>query len=253
MILPINSYLRHPPVEISPNQILLFNAIRYSADICEISFSRLLQTLSQLTENNDIKNFDFPVAFLDIWSVINNSVIFKKILCREFKLTGNEKHFEEINKAVKLRDSNQHIDERLLDGFPGTDYPIYGSLSWIKYYNSYTNFIRTTLFSGSFTQKENINTTLSNKEDIEYDLIIQKIQFTGIIREGKKGNYSYREESILISKIITEMIWWISELDKNLEEMNKTATFTSSHRSDFFMQIKGRIIDQDELINYNHE
>lgn len=241
MILPKESYIRYPPTKIHPDQIVVFNAIRYSVDICEISYLRLIENLSMLTDKGKIDNQDFAKIFLDVWSIINNSVIFKKIVCREFGLSGNEIHFKEINKAIKLRDTNQHIDERLSPVFANNDYPIYGSLSWIKLYPN-SEFIYSAIFSGSFTNKESANISISNRNNDELDDVIQKIEFTSIARKGTRQNHIFENESILINQIIKDLIWWISELDKQLAELNKKAEFSEIHSSDLLIQLKGKII-----------
>jgi len=119
MILPLNSKIRYSPIEIEPNQVLTFNAIRYCTDICEVSFLRLVGNLSIITEKGITHCFDSPTIFSDVWSIINNAVIFKKLLCQELKVPADNERFKEINKAIKLRNTNQHIAERLSEVFTG--------------------------------------------------------------------------------------------------------------------------------------
>lgn len=247
MILSINSHLRYPPIEIHPDQVITFNAIRYCTDICEVSYLRLINNLSILTEKGNVECLDFPVILLDVWSVINNCVIFKNLICREFKVSGNEEKFNEINKAIKLRNTNQHIDERLAEAFLNNNYPIYGALSWRKSIDNDAGFIISSFYSGTFTNKKEITNNISNTDDIEFDEFIQRIEFTGIIREGIKNNYTFREEKVSISKIISEMIWWISELDRGLDSLNQKVTFTTKHENDLLIQLKGIYIQSKDL------
>lgn len=247
MIIPINSHIRYLPIEIDSDQVITFNAIRYCTDICEVSYLRLINNLSILTDKGRIECLDFPVILSDVWSVINNCVIFKNLICREFKVSVNEEKFNEINKAIKLRNTNQHIDERLAEAFLNNDYPIYGSLSWIKYIDDSEAFIISSFYSGTFTNKNKVTTNISNTDDIEFDEFIQRIEFTGIIREGKKSNYNFREEKISISKIISETIWWINELEKGLNNLSQKVTFTAKHENDLLIQLKGRYIDSTKL------
>lgn len=79
MILSNNSYLRNPPVIIDPKQVVVFDSIRFSLDICDISYSRLKSNLSLLADKVKISQKDYPEIFLDVWSLISNSVIFYKI------------------------------------------------------------------------------------------------------------------------------------------------------------------------------
>lgn len=247
MIIPINSNIRYVPIEIDPNQVITFNAIRYCADICEVSYVRLINNLSILTDKGCVECLDFPAILLDVWSVINNCVIFKNLICREFKVSVNEEKFNEINKAIKLRNTNQHIDERLAEAFLNNNYPIYGALSWRKSIDNGTGFIISSFYSGTFTNKKKIATNISNTDDIEFDEFIQRIEFTGIIREGTKSNYTFREEKVSISKIISEMIWWISELDRGLDNLSQKAAFTTKHENDLLIQLKGIYIESKYL------
>lgn len=247
MILSLNSKLRYTPIEIQSDQILTFNAIRYCTDICEVSFLRLVGNLSIITEEGITHCFDSPTIFSDVWSIINNAVIFKKLLCRELKVPVNNERFKEINKAIDLRNTNQHMDERLSEVFADSNYPIYGSLSWRKETDD-NGFIISSLHSGTFTNKKEITTTISNTDDIEFDEIIQRIEFTGIIKEGTKGNYMYREEKISVTKIISELFWWINQLDNDLNKLGDKVNFTEVHKNDIIFQLKGYYIDQTDLI-----
>lgn len=247
MILPLNSKIRYSPIEIEPNQVLTFNAIRYCTDICEVSFLRLVGNLSIISEKGITHCFDSPTIFSDVWSIINNAVIFKKLLCQELKVPADNERFKEINKAIKLRNTNQHIAERLSEVFTGSNYPIYGSLSWRKKIDN-NEYIISWLHSGTFTNKKEIKTTISNIDDVEFDEIIQRIEFTGIVKEGSKGNYTYREEQISVSKIISELFWWINELDNSLNKLADEANFTELHKNDMIFQFKGQYRDQTDLI-----
>lgn len=247
MILPLNSKIRYSPIEIEPNQVLTFNAIRYCTDICEVSFLRLVGNLSIITEKGITHCFDSPTIFSDVWSIINNAVIFKKLLCQELKVPTDNERFKEINRSIKLRNTNQHIAERLSEVFAGSNYPIYGSISWRKKIDN-NEYIISSLQSGTFTNKKEIKTTISNIDDVEFDEIIQRIEFTGIVKEGTKGNYTYREEQISVTKIISELFYWINQLDNDLNKLGDKVNFTEVHKNDIISQFKGIYSDQTDLI-----
>jgi len=231
MILSLYSHLRNPPLVLSPKIVATFNAIRYSLDICDISYNRLIENLSELTEKTPIKAYDFPTIFLDVWSIINSSVTFRKIISREFELSDNEPFLKEISRAKSLRDSNQHIDERLF-----VDIPIYGALSWQKRYPPTNLSVLSAIYSGSITNKKELRFRISNQTKPELNEIIQKIELTGIIREGKRGDYTYREERVLINSIIKELIWWANHIDQQLNDQIKSS---EKHLSDFVMKLQG--------------
>lgn len=231
MILSLSSHLRNPPLVLPPKQVATFNAIRYSLDICDVSYNRLIENLSSLTDKTSIKAYDFPTIFLDVWSIINSSVTFRKIILREFELSENEPFLKEISRAKSLRDSNQHIDERLF-----VDIPIYGALSWQKEYPPANLSVLAAIYSGSITNKKELRLKISNQTKPELNEIIQKIELTGIIREGKRGVYTYREEQVLINSIIKELIWWTDHIEQQLNEQIKSS---EKHHSDFVMKLQG--------------
>jgi len=237
MILSQNSFLRSPPTVVLPKQVVTFNAIRYSIDICDISYQRLIENLSQLTDKETINSYDFPIIFLDVWSIVNNSVVFKKIICREFNLKNDEPYFQEINKAKEMRDSNQHIDERLSQVLSKKDFPVYGALSWKKIFPKTANSIISSIHSGTFTNKSSAGVQISNQNKEELNENIQKIELTSVIREGKKGAYTFRQEQVLINSIIQELKWWTNHFDEQIEEQMKGKDISEKHLSDLIIKI----------------
>lgn len=242
MILSDKSYLRNPPVVIDPKQVVIFDSIRYSLDICDISYNRLRSNLDLLTEKGKISQKDFPEIFLDVWSLINNAVIFYKISVREFKLKNDEPYFQEFLKAKFLRDSNQHIDERLFQVLKTENYPIYGSLSWTKKYPENNDVKVSTIHSGLFTHRNKVSMTITNSIEDEIDEFIQQIEFTGIARMGYKPEFYFEEQKLSINKLIQDLKWWTNHFDKQLESQLKNYNLTERHQSDLIIQLLGKRI-----------
>jgi len=238
MILPSDSILRNPPQVISPKQILVFNAIRYSIDICEISFNRLMDNLDEFDKGDPPTEFTIPNIFLDVWSVINNSVIFMKIICREFQISPNEKALAEIKKAKDLRDSNQHIDERLREKILSNELPVYGRLNWRNHKGNNKAFYATLLYSGTFTSKEKISMTISNRTDVT-KLIgnINMLEFSDIIREKIGKKWIFREESVVLDQIMADLKKWIQFFDEQVNEQLKDHISAKRHLSDLVLEL----------------
>ena len=243
MLLPENSYLRNPPSIISPKQVLTFNALRYSIDICEISKNRLAEKLYKINGANPIEPFDFPSIFLDVWSIINHSVIFKKIIVREFNIDENEPNLEEINKAKNLRDSNQHIDERISEPLFSNDLPAYGLISWRRKGINENLIDVSTIYSGTFTSKREIKMTIRNP-DFETDFEnAHMIEFTSIIREKENGKWVFKEQNILIDKIIYDLSCYVELFDNQINEQLGKYKNIEIHKSDLIVQMTGIRID----------
>lgn len=242
MLLPKNSFIRYPPTLLDPKQVVTFNAIRYCIDICDISINRLINNLSELTEKSVVDSYDFPNILLDTWSIINNTYMFGKIITKEFDVKLEDFKLLEINKTKDLRDSNQHLEERISQTLSIDDFPIYGFLSWRKLYVGTNDCIFSTIYSGSFTNKEKLNMSITNISYKEPNDIIQMIEFTNVVREKKNGVSSFVEQSISISKLISELIEGISILDKQVNEFFKDKEINELHTSDLKIQLKGILV-----------
>ncbi|MEJ8802061.1 hypothetical protein [Pontibacter sp. H249] len=237
MIIPSNSLLRHPPLKLKPEQVVIFNAIRYSIDFCDVSYKRLLKSLTELADKGTIENQDFSSVLLDVWSIINYCVIFRKVLCRSFNISVDEPYLSEINKAKNLRDTNQHLDERVEEILSLKDLPVSGSLSWLRIHPKTQKLVRSAIYSGTFTNKIEASIPVSNRIEKELHDEIHRVEFTCVVREGKKGNHSYREESILINTIMSELIWWVAHLEVQIEVQFRGHEITKRHLSDFIIQV----------------
>lgn len=247
MLLPKNSFIRNPPIYIDPKQVVTYNAIRYCIDICDISINRLIKNLSELTEKSDVEPYDFPCILADIWTIINNSYMFGKIISNELNIKFGDYKFLELNKIKDLRDSNQHLDERISQTLSSDDVPIYGFLSWRKIYPKTNHFIFSAIYSGSFTNKKELNMSIKNISYKDPDKIIQMIEFTNVIREKKNGVTTFVEKSISISKLISDLIDGINILDKQISEFLKDKEISELHKSDFKIRIKGILVLSEKL------
>lgn len=239
MILPMNSYIRNPPKILLPKQVVTFNAIRYSLDICQLSFQRLIKKLSEQTEKKEIEPIDFPEIFSDVWSIINNAQMFGKIICREFDISKTDPKLTEIIKAIGFRNSNQHFEERISQILSVEDLPIYGSLSWRKNYLETNEIILSTIYSGTFTNKSIVSIPISNKSQIENDMVIQKIEFSNVVREkDKSGKWNFNECKISISRLLSDLKIIVDWLDKGVYEELAKRQDLEKHKSDLIFQLK---------------
>lgn len=130
MILSDNSLIKNPSVIFNKELVVTLNAIRYSVEICELSYLRLIGLLSRITDkkNNSVQDYEFSEIYLEAWSIINNSVVLRKVLNAHFEIDLNAPVLDEINKAIHLRDSYQHIDERIKQVLAEKDFPVFGAL-----------------------------------------------------------------------------------------------------------------------------
>jgi len=239
MIIPENSYFKDPPIFINPELVLVLNAIRCSVEICEISYIRLVKLLSDSTENPKVDEYEFSGIYLEAWSIINNSVIFRNILLEHFEVDKQDSLFAQLNKAKELRNTYQHIDERITEVLAKKELPVFGTLSWFKRYPDSNKAIFCSTYSGSFTLKNLPKVTFSNIKDENLNNHIQKIELSSVIRKPKN---KFENSIIYISTIMYDLSELIKILDYNLKEYYKDEDDKKRHRSDLIIKLKGKMV-----------
>ncbi len=243
MILSKDSYVRHPPLELSPKQVVTFNAMTYALDVCAISHKRLLSSLSELSEKapSDLDALDIPTVLLDANLIIGHALVFKRIIVNEFGIDPNEEMFKEINKGKDIRDSNQHFDERLYNTYGDETASVNGYLTWRK---KYPETKRVSIFGarpGSITGDTQIKVSNRNFDSEELDNIIQRIEFTSIVRKGSRKANTFESESVLVNKIILELKSWVAHFEPQLEKQFRLGNFSERHIKDVVIALDGSI------------
>lgn len=183
-----NSYFRFPPKKLKPEQVIVFNAITYSVDICEITFERLNKELIKFSENPISKNENYSKIFADVWTIISNATIFLNLITRHFDLADDEEKLSELKKAKSLRNSFQHIDARISEILTLNDLPMYGSLSWMRNIPESNKFQQFMLYSGVFTNhKKSVGgQIITPKKEIVTDEI-EEIIFESVTKKIKRN------------------------------------------------------------------
>lgn len=244
MLLSEKSYIKNPSIIFNKELVVLLNAIRYSVEICELSYLRLTGLLSKITDKKEknIDDYEFSEIYSEAWSIINNSVILRKLLNAHFEIDMKDTILTEINKAVQLRDSYQHIDERIKQVLAEKDFPVFGTLSWFKRYPNSNKAIFCSAYSGSFTNKKIPKVNFSNKRDQNLDNSIQKIELTNVVRE-KRGNKQERfyESTIQISKLIYDLTDIMQHIEEGLKFAFPDINRKGRHKSDLIIRLKGYI------------
>lgn len=232
MTIPQTSYLRTPPIKLSSRQVLFFNGIRYSIDICDIAFERLEESLCKFSfqENKIIPAF--PVVFSDVWTIINNATIFYNITTRLLGVDKEDKLFEKIKGIEFLRHSQQHIDERIEEVLLDKELPIYGSLSW--YAQPEPNSIDgkiITIESGTITHRQSIKSTTVNPAGKINDKKINDIEFSMVVKIKKQ----YEIKTIRINELMADLGLIIKHLDGQITNQFKQHEPMDRHVNDLII------------------
>ncbi|RXR17348.1 hypothetical protein EQG63_11205 [Flavobacterium amnicola] len=231
MIISKDSYLRRPPKKLNAKQASTFNAITYSVDICNISYERLHLNLLNIEENLKTKKYIYSEFFLDAWSIINSSTVFLNLITRHFKEIDNSDLIE-IKKAKKIRNTNQHLDERVEEVFMLKNLPIYGSLSWRHNLSSPDECNLILLSAGIFTHHDTFDTYLS--PGISSGKEIENIMLRSV--ERKKNDFE--DLSVCLDKLIEELKVFVLKLEAIFTEQIEREEGTNDverHGSNIFI------------------
>lgn len=232
MTISPTSYLRTPPKRLTPKQVLIFNGIRYSIDICDFAFDRLTKNLYKFSFSQDNSIPAFPVVFSDVWTIINNATIFYNIVTRLFGIDKDDPIFEKIKGIEFLRHSQQHIDERIDEVLLEKELPIYGSLSWYaqKEPDSMEGKI-ITLDSGTITHRQSIKAPTVNQVGRVNDKTINDIDFSMVV----KINKHYEVKTIKLNELMTDLAAIINHFEGQLTDQLKEHEPMDRHINDLII------------------
>jgi hypothetical protein len=232
MIISPTSYLRTPPKILTPKQVLVFNGIQYSIDICDFAFARLTDNLYKFSFPQDKLVPAFPVLFSDAWTIINNATIFYKIVTNLFGIDKGDPIFEKIRGIELLRNSQQHVDERIDEVLLEKDLPIYGSLSWYAQIepNSMNGKI-ITIESGTITHKKSIKSTGVNPMGKGNDKVINEIEFSMVANINKQ----YAIKTIKLNELMTDLNLIINHFERQLDDQLKMHEPLERHINDLII------------------
>lgn len=240
MIIKPNSFLRRPSTKIHPEQIIVINAIRYSVDICEMAFNRLEESLFEFQEKyND--SIYIALIFSDVWTIINNGAILKKIISNNFNIPNNDPIFGILNKLKGLRDTNQHLEERTIQVYNYPELPpVYGTISWYskKEKDDYEGIL-TTIYSGTIFRS--ISAEIENPAGKENPKTVNDIKFEGIERIGKND---FIKSTVYINHIINDIVKIIKNFEEQFENQFKDIDTSERHASDLIVQLKIKEIEK---------
>lgn len=236
MTIDNNSHLRFPAIRLKPQQVIVFNAITYSVDICEITYDRLYNELIKFSQNPSSNNENYPKIFADVWTILSNATIFMNLIVRHFNLGADEEMLSELKCAKKLRNSYQHIDERISEVLTLNDLPMYGSLSWTRNIPNSNKFQQFMLYSGVFTNhKDSVGgQMITPTMEIGIDEI-DEIIFESITKQGQ----DFPKITISIKKLILDIQSWIEHFEKQINEQLESDEKMERHKTNLYFQIKG--------------
>lgn len=154
MLVSNDSPLRKLPVNLSPEQRLIVDGIRYAAEIIELALERLTNTLKSISPN-DLPHIS---AFSDAWTIVDSAHRFFKLTSRlKSKPLSRQETPATVANVIKLRNAFHHIHENY-NNLANLKTPAFGHICWItleSYSPNSTCGKIHTLVSGAVVQGSN--------------------------------------------------------------------------------------------------
>ncbi|HBF89353.1 MAG TPA: hypothetical protein DDX39_11995 [Bacteroidales bacterium] len=230
MIIKADSYFRYPPLNLNPKQVIVFNGIRYSIDIVEIAYERLCKNLYDFVYSENKPSF--PVIFSECWTIINSATIFINLSIRHFKIDKENSIWDGIREIKELRNTNQHLDERINEVLLENNLPIYGALSWYSQEHlDAKEGVITTIISGSFTG--DTNHIVLNPAGKKLKNTISGIEFSTTART-KNG---FEIIKVDLEKIINQIKHVVNYFDNQLVPQLIDVDITDRYKGDLVISM----------------
>jgi hypothetical protein len=135
VIIPEYSSLRLLPYELSHKQVLIFDGIRYAAEMIDIAYQRLFKKLQTIAiQEREPTTRDIAIAILDAWSIIDSVNRFRDLI----KLAPGVRNepwkqlfHNRTSSVANLRDCVQHQSGEIEDLIANSG-QIWDYLSWAE-------------------------------------------------------------------------------------------------------------------------
>lgn len=137
MLVANDSPLRKLPLNLSKKQFLVFDGIRYAAQMAAIAYTRLLKTLVEITRKFHDQNTpispDITCALLDAWAIVDAVNRMRDLLCsggHGIKLDTFHELFRRNTEVTdSLRNNIQHIDQEI-NNLARSSGQLWGYITW---------------------------------------------------------------------------------------------------------------------------
>jgi hypothetical protein len=126
MLLSEKSILRHLPI-LDRKTMYVLDSLRFTLEMMDISYGELERSIINLSTGQEKKNF--PLLFSTCWNFIDQSSRFAK-LYRQLASASNHKILDPLTILNEVRNTYQHLDERIEEIILEDHKPLYGCLQW---------------------------------------------------------------------------------------------------------------------------
>ncbi len=140
-LIPDDSPLRQLPSDFSREQALVFDGIRYAAEMSDVAYWRLFKFLEELSclSSSELTNRHIATAMLDAWSIVDSVHRLRDLINEAPGVTHDtwwKLFMNRTNDIAQLRDEVQHqIDNKRINALVTNAGQIWGFLSWAEVRN----------------------------------------------------------------------------------------------------------------------
>ena len=233
MILNQNSILKRLPIQLNKKQFLIFDAIRFSAEIIDTCWSNLNSLIEKMSVEEPDYIKDHARLFTEAWNIIDTT---KRIIGLHSRMTieTQEDLMKPIYYVKDFRNTYQHLDERIEEAFIESKIPVYGILTW-SYNNPKTIKVEGFITSSGIERySSEFHFVVPSFNDSK---AIENIRLETIIRTKNKFEKSQLDFTKLISSL-EEIIQFMEEDLKSKFLENNIKTVDWSKRRDILLRIK---------------
>jgi hypothetical protein len=238
VILKSDSHFRKIPEIIPPKYAISIGTIRYVIDICDISYSRLKKSLLEIGKEFNPTQIRNAEVFSDAWCIVTNCTIFYEIVKnRELFNIGEDELSSEFKKAQYLRNTIQHIDQRITEILLESKYAVFGTLSWEQYDSSSNTLLKNLLYSGHSPNRKGINEKIPNV-NYSIDKEIGKIVLS-LVSKPKRNVEKYEPVVLDIDLLMNELQVQVHSFEDQLDYILKNSEVNGFYESDILIQMSG--------------
>jgi hypothetical protein len=128
-LLKPNSILKNLPLEMNGKQLVVLDSLRLCIEMIEYNFIELKDNLEKASLNNHKQNV--PATLSHTWALIDHINRFVKTYKKVGASESNFTILLELEKITPIRNTIQHLDERIESSLLPNKFPFYGVVSWI--------------------------------------------------------------------------------------------------------------------------
>ena len=141
-LISADSSLRKLPDGLKQSDRMLLDGIRYSVEMAEIGYKRLINSLYLISFSDEQSEVvDFAAIFADIWSIIDAVSRLRRLI---YAIPNAKDHetaqsfYSKTDSIRLLRNRVQHMEERYVE-LVELQEPAWGYITWVSFYQFSTD------------------------------------------------------------------------------------------------------------------